>query len=73
MLPTTFTSQLKEKVRVLEVSTIECIYIVKVSEQAAELNHLRRLTSSEVSSASEATPETFLPRILLLQEIYTLV
>ena len=27
----------------------------KLSEQAAELNHLRRLTSSEVS---EATPET---------------
>lgn len=37
----------------------------KVSEQAAELNHLRQLTSPDISSASEATPDgpafSFLP------------
>jgi hypothetical protein len=56
-------AKLKEKVRMLERSHVSLKR--KVSEQAVELNHLRKLTSPEISSASEDTPDgpafSFLP------------
>ncbi|CAI8020861.1 hypothetical protein GBAR_LOCUS12436 [Geodia barretti] len=57
-------AKLKEKVRMLEQRSHVSLKR-KVSEQAAELNHLRQLTSPDISSASEATPDgpafSFLP------------
>lgn len=75
---TSEVTKLKEKVRVLEVRFVTSFLPVthalvlqkshislkrKVSDQAAELNQLRKMTSPEIS-ASEATPDGPIPLFL---------